>query len=65
MESTHQAQMPLQNLLSQSKHAEIFPNLHSSLVSIGQLYDDECIVTLDKQKVVVIKNKYIINEGYR
>ena len=32
--STHQSQIPLKHLSSQAKHAEIFPNLHSSLISI-------------------------------
>ena len=65
MASTHQAQIPLKNLSSQAKHAEIFPNLHSSLISIGQLCDDEFIFTFDKHKVIVSKNKVIIIEGYR
>ena len=65
MTSTHQAQIPLTHLSSQAKYAEIFPNLHSSLISIGQLCDDECIVTFEKHKVIVSKNKDIIIEGYR
>ena len=65
MASTHQYQTPLQNLSSQEKHAEIFPNLHSILISIGELYDNESIVTFDKQKFIVIKNKDIIIEGHR
>ena len=64
MASKHQAQIPLKELSSQEKHAEICPNLHSILISIGQLCDDECIVTFDKKKVMVIENKYIIIEGY-
>ena len=57
MSSMHQAQIPLQNLSIQAKHAEIFPNLHSSLISIGKLCDNECIITFENQKVIVIKNK--------
>ena len=41
MASTHQAQNPLHNLSSQAKHAEILPNLHTSLISIGKLCDNE------------------------
>ena len=52
-------------LSSQEKHTEIFPNLHSSLISIGKLCDDECIVNFYKHKVIVIKNKDIVIEGYR
>ena len=65
MASTHKYQIPLQNLSIQATHAEIFPYLHSSLISIGQLCDNECIVTFDKHKVIVSKNKDIIIEGYR
>ena len=65
MASTHQAQIPLKNSSSQAKHAEIIPNLHSSIISIVQLCDDECIVNFDKHKFIVIKNKDIIIEGYR
>ena len=65
MASTHQAQIPLKHLSIQEKYAEIFPNLHSSLISIGKVFDDECIVTFDKHKVGVSKNKDIIVEGYR
>ena len=32
MASTHQAQIPLKTLSIQAKHAEIFPNLHSSII---------------------------------
>ena len=63
--STHQSQIPQKQLSSKAKHAEIFPKLHSSLISIGQLCDDECIVTFYKHKVVVSKNKDIIVEVYR
>ena len=65
MVSMHQAHIPLQNLSSQAKHAEIFPNIHSSLLSIGQLFDDEYIFTFDKKKVIVIKNKDKIIEGHQ
>ena len=65
MAYTHHAQISLKHLSSQAKHAEIFTNLHYSLISIGHLCDDECIVTFDKHKVIVSKNKDIIIEGYR
>ena len=56
---------PQKKLSSQAKHAEIFPNLHSSLISIGKLCDNECIVPFDKHKVIVSKINAIIIEGYR
>ena len=56
---------PTNFVSSKAKHAEIFPNLHSSLISIGQLCDNDFIVTFDKHKVIVIKHKNIIIEDYR
>ena len=65
MAFTHQSQIPPNFLSNQAKHAEIFPNLHSSLISIGKLCDDEFIVTFDNHKYIVSKNKDIIIEGYQ
>ena len=65
MASTQQSQIQLQNVSNEVKHAEISPNLHHSLISIGQLCDDEFIVTFDKHKVIVSKNKDIIIEDYQ
>ena len=55
---------PTKKLSSQAKHAETFPNLCSSLISIGILCVNECIVTIDNHKIIVSKNKYIIIEFY-
>ena len=65
MASTHQSHIPLKILSSQVKHAEIFPDLHFSLVSLEKLCDDECIVTFDNHKAIVSKNKDIFIEGYQ
>ena len=65
MSYTHQAQIPLHNLSGKGKYAEIFPTLLSSLISIGKLCDNECIVTFDKHIVIVRKNKADIIEGYQ
>ena len=65
MASTQQAHILLKNVSGKAKHEEMFTNLHSSLISIGKLCEDECKVTLDNHKVIVSKNKYLIIEGYR
>ena len=65
MASTHQAQISLQNLSIQAKHAENFPNLQSSLILTGQLCHYELIVAFDKPKVIASKNKDKIIGGYR
>ena len=65
MSSNHKAQITLQNLTIQAKHAEIFPSLHSSLISIKKFFDDECIINFDKHRVVVGKYNPKIIEGYQ
>ena len=65
MAYTHRSQIPLEQLSIQAKHAEIFTKFYSSLISIVQLCDYACIVTFDKHKVIVSKNKDIIIKGYQ
>ena len=65
MASTQQAHILLKNVLIQARHEDIFPGLHSSIISIGQVCDDKCIVNFDKHKFTLSENKYIIIEGYR
>ena len=56
---------PTKTIIKPSKTCiNISQHLHSSLISIGKLCDDECIVTFDKHKFIVSKNKDIIIEGY-
>ena len=60
-------QLPFSNKLSASaKKAMILPELQSSsLVSLGQLCDDNCTVVLDKKYLHAIKKDEIILRGYR
>ena len=44
---------------------EIFDNLQSSLVSLGQLCDDNCTVILNKNNLFAIKNDKVVLKGYR
>ena len=49
-----------------AKRAYVHPALKSSsLISIGQLCDDGCVVIFDKDKINVLKNKKIIMSGNR
>ena len=49
--------LPLSNNLSPTAQtAHVIPELHSSLVSLGQLADDDCSVVLNKHKLSVFKN---------
>ena len=64
---TEKGTLPLSQELSTSgKEASVLPNLkNSSLLPIGQLCDDNCNVTLDKEKMLVYKNNKVILKGYR
>jgi hypothetical protein len=55
------------NLLSTSAtKTNVFPDLQSSsLISLGQLCDDDCQIHLDKNKLTVTKNDNIIYTGTR
>ena len=58
--------LPLRKLSTKAKEVQIFKGLASaSLLSIGQLCDDGCKVTLTEHKMVVEKNNDIILTGQR
>ena len=66
LRSNISGQLPIKNLSTTATTAHVLPNLKSaSLLSMGQLCDDDCIVTLDKSKMTVEKNNKIILEGTR
>ena len=49
-----------------AKKATVLPDLKSSsLISLGQLCDDNCKVLLDKKKLQVFKENDVILEGIR
>ena len=54
--------LPLHPSLSKvAQTAYSFPNLNNeSLLSVGQLCDDDCEVLFDKKKVQILKNNKII-----
>ena len=65
--SNEKGQIPLSSLLSkEAKTAQILPKLaSSSLISLGQLCDDDCVIMLHKKKLLAIKNKEIVLQGIR
>ena len=67
IKSTSNGTIPLSNMLSsKAKLATVLPNLKSSsLISLGQLCDDNCTVLLDKKKLNVYKNNQVVLKGYR
>ena len=53
-------------LSSKAKQALVLPHLKSSsLISLGQLCDDNCNISLDKKDMLVYKDKKLIMRGYR
>ena len=64
---TLQGQLLLSNKLSkQAQRATVLPALKSSsLISLGQLCDNDCTVILDKNKMLAIKKNEVILRGCR
>ena len=63
--SSHQGQLPLSSALSSAAQTTaILPTLKSSsLISLGQLCDDNCKVLLTKKNLLVIKDQRMIING--
>ena len=64
---TSQGDLPISEKLSPcARNAMILPGLKSaSLVSIGQLCDDDCNVLLNKKKLIAVKDNEIVLQGVR
>ena len=55
-----------QQLSETAKQASVLPKLESSsLISLGQLCDDDCKVELDKKNLNVFKKENLIMKGHR
>ena len=65
--TTHVGMLPYKHSLStKAITANVLPNLHSaSLISLGQLCDDNCDVNLNKTSIRVDKNNKTILRGVR
>ena len=63
--STQQGLLPLSTKLStRARTVKILPQLNSaSLISMGQLCDDDCRVVLTKEHLVAVKDNEIILQG--
>ena len=67
IKSTHKGLIPLhRNLSKTAKTTHIVPQLKStSLLSTGQLCDDDCEVLYRKKDMFIAKNKQILHRGTR
>ena len=66
LESTKTGTLPFANLSSTATEAHILPGLsNTSLLSLGQLADDGCIILLTKTHLKVLKNFETILTGFR
>ena len=52
-------------LSSAATETEVFPHLNHNLISLGQLCDDGCTITLDKHNLTATKNDKLIMKGTR
>lgn len=66
MKAQAKGHLPLStSLTSSATKTAIFPQLQHSLISLGQLCDDDCQVLLDKTNLFAIKDNKIILQGRR
>ena len=67
MNSTKTGNVPLSgNLSLHAKKAQHFYGLHSaSLISLGQLCDNDCIAILDKNKINILKYSKLMLKGHQ
>jgi hypothetical protein len=64
IQSSHTCNLLLTHLPPQARQAHILPGLvHNSLMSVGQLCDNGCIVTFTHDQVTVTKNKKCVMHG--
>ena len=64
---SHKGDLPFSHILSdEAKTATVLPHFkNASLISLGQLCDDGCLINLDVNKLVVTKNNVVVLQGYR
>ena len=67
IKSSEKGKLPLHsNFSSKATTTAILPGLQSSsLISLGQLCDDNCDVLLNKDSLFVVKNNELLMEGFR
>ena len=66
MQSTHVCELLFPDLSPAGRQGHIIPALKSSsLLSLGQLCDDNCTIVLTKPTIYIIKNDKIIITGTR
>jgi hypothetical protein len=66
IQSSHTCNLLLTNLPPQARQAHILPGLvHNSLISVGQLCDNECSITFTQDQVTVSKNEKNVMYGSR
>ena len=66
IKSTHDANLPINGVNISATTATVFPALtSSSLLSIGQLCNDDCIAVFTKENMKVLKDEKIILHGIR
>jgi hypothetical protein len=66
IQSSHTCNLLLADLPPQVRQARILPGVvHNSLISVGQLCDNECSVTFTQDQVTVSKNRKNVMYGSR
>ena len=62
---THSTHLPFDNLSSSATNALVYPDItNSSLLSIGQLCDNDCVALFHKHYVKILKDGKVIITGH-
>ena len=67
MSATIRVNIPLaSSIIAHAKRAQIINGLYSaSLISLGQLCDDDCVTILDHNEINILNFKTLILKGHR
>ena len=63
MNLTLEGFLPIEKLSKEAQKTQMFENLRSALVSLGQLCDDGCEIRLHKDEIKIYKDKEVILRG--
>jgi hypothetical protein len=65
MSSTHEGYLRLPYLSKAARKVHFFLGMHASLVWVGQLCNDGCITTFNRNTIVVRYENHIVLKGHR
>jgi len=65
LNATQKGHLPIPHLSKTATSTSVFHHLHSPLISLGQLCDDDCEIYLNRKSLKVTKNNKTVLKGHR